>query len=69
MPPFDFEAHRQRMVSHFLELEKLDPVYARWALVSYCTTPGTPFPKLHLDVVAEKKRREAGSTPSSSGSL
>lgn len=64
----DFEAHRLRMVSHFLELEKVDPVYARSALVSYCTTPGIPFPKLHLDVVAEKKRLEAGSTPSSSGS-
>ena len=64
----DLEAHRQRMVNHFLALEKLDPIYARSALVSYCTTPGSPFPKLHLDVVAEKKRRVPESMPSSSGS-
>lgn len=67
--PYDFEAHRQRMVNHFLALEKIEPDYARWSLIAYCKAPGSPFPRLHLDVIAEKARREAASMPNSSAPL
>lgn len=63
--PFDYEAHRLRMVDHYLALEQIEPAYARWSLIEYCKDPGSPFPKLHLDVVAEKARRAAENTPSS----
>lgn len=64
--PMDWQAHRLRMVAHFLMMEAIEPTYARWSLVDYCKAPGSPFPKLHMDVVAEKARRAAANTPSSS---
>lgn len=64
--PYDFEAHRLRMVDHFIGLEQVDPTYATWALNQYRRMPSSPFPGILADVKAEKARREAASMPNSS---
>lgn len=65
--PYDFEAHRLRMVDHFIFIEQIEPTYAQWALDQYRRTPSCPFPQILTDVKAEKARRAAANTPSSSG--
>ena len=45
-----FEAHRQRMVDHFVWLFQIDPEYARHAASVYQKTPSCPFPKIGHDV-------------------
>jgi hypothetical protein len=63
---YDWEAHRLRMVDHFISLEQFDPDYAIWALDQYRRTPSSPFPGILADVKAEKARRAVASMPDSS---
>lgn len=63
--PMDFEAHRLRMVNHFIRLETLDPVYATWALNEYRKTPSCPYPGILQDVKAQKARRAIAPAPAS----
>lgn len=61
--PYDYPAHNQRMVEHFLWLETIDPAYARYALKAYQTCTGSPNPNILADVRAEKLRRTACASP------
>lgn len=68
-----FEAHRQRMVDHFIRLRHMDADYARGALASYVGMRGCPFPKIADDVkaqwaidVAAKRSAEAETEPAGS---
>jgi hypothetical protein len=61
--PLDIQAHRQRMVDHFLWLETAAPPgYAVQALELYRTHPDCPCPDILTDVKAEKQRRQHAST-------
>lgn len=57
--PYDYAAHNQRMVAHFLWLEVRNPDYAVTALDAYRDRPGCPNPRILADVKAEKARRAA----------
>lgn len=49
--PF-FEAHRQEMIRHFAWLYQVSPNYSRYALKTYISTPGCPFPQIGAEVRA-----------------
>lgn len=56
----DYEAHRQRMVEHFLWMQPLEPAYAKAALKQYVAMPGCPNPNMIELVQAEWWRRNCG---------
>lgn len=60
--PYDYQAHNQRMVAHFLFLEAQEPTYAKYALQAYRSSPDSPNPNILADVKAEKARRAAASS-------
>lgn len=59
----DWEAHRQRMLEHFLLMHSLDPAYAKWALKRYATMPNSPNPDMVEVVRAEWRRRKPTPSP------
>lgn len=59
--PYDFAAHNQSMVQHFLWLETINPTYAKAALQAYRACPDSLNPDILADVRAEKARRAQAS--------
>lgn len=54
-----FEAHKAKMVDHFLWLESRDPEYAVYALDRYRKNPDCPCPDILAAVKEEKQRRKS----------